>query len=715
MKQPRPADNFSIFYRLGKNFKRRVFKRGFSHKSPFDFFFLIPLSFDFEPPRSKNAVPSGHFFLFSALFSSRFAVKPFVASPKISLKEPPFSIAIEERLGNNFDRRKRPGPPHGSVLSSFVKAGVKMNRVLLLTVLFAALISSSAGLGNEKKSLVIMIDGLRADTCCGAATPNLDALRFGTWADGYKGIWSFEAHALHDTFPNSTPNHVAIATGVFAKKHTVLNNGYKDADNYAAYPTYISRLEKIDPSLNTVFFYNWGEDYWMPLKAKVPYDYTRTFGFGNRLDIHEVDEVISMLDGTSSDQTASDGEFVIQKPWISGSWKAGTDPDAILLYLEGVDPEGHATNFSAFNDKYFSLTTVYDEYVGRLLQAIKSRPKFKEEDWQIVVVSDHGGIKRTHGVIGCNNCYTMPLLVTFKDGSVTDQTVRGLSNGAFDSTRSGQILGQASTADPAAYALLHMTGEVPQELDGRIRPAAPVPENDLTRGILRYDSFNQASEKYAPVGNVAFGVPNGQVGGCLRIADFDSWLPLTAPGELDFTDDGDFTWTLWIKTDDQEHGFLPILGNKNWDNGKNIGFQLAANYGGVQDGRAVNSVEWSLGNGTDRCDLKELELVYGEWNFLAVTLNRGGSAFLYVGHENGRLGFIACDARELGPTQTPFGWNLGQDGRGGYHAIDTKKRSGFPGSVDELAAWNRALSIDEVREAFQRGLENRPLSAADIP
>lgn len=590
-----------------------------------------------------------------------------------------------------------------------------MNRTFLLTAVYAALIASCAVFGGEKKSLVIMIDGLRADTCYGAATPNLDTLRFGTWADGYKGIWSFEAHALHDTFPNSTPNHVAIATGVFAQKHTVLNNGFKDADNYAAYPTYISRLEKIDPSLNTAFFYNWGEDYWMPLKAKVPYDYTRTFGFGNKLDIHEVDEVISMLDGTSTDQNASAGEFAIQKPWISGAWKAGTDPDAILLYLEGVDPEGHATNFSVFNDKYFELTAVYDDYVGRLLRTIKSRPNFEKEDWQIVVVSDHGGIKRTHGVVGCNNCYTMPLLISFKADSVTDRTVRGLSDGAFDSARSGQIVEQASTADPAACALLHMAGEVPPELDGRVRPAVPVAANDLSNGIVRYYSFDRTPEKLAPVGNAAFGGSDGKIGGCLRFTDFDSWLPLTKPGELQFTSDGDFTWTLWVKTDDQEHGFLPILGNKNWDDGKNPGFQLAANYGGVKDGRAVNSVEWSLGDGSIRCDLKELELVYGEWNFLAVTLNRAGSAFLYVGHENGRLGFIACDARDLGTTETAFGWNLGQDGRGAYHAIDTKARSGFPGGFDELALWNRALTIDEVREAFDRGLDNRPLNSDDLP
>ena len=55
---------------------------------------------------------------------------------------------------------------------------------VILILLLTAAVTAHAG---EKKALLIMLDGARADVLLSANVPNMDSLRLGNWADGYKG------------------------------------------------------------------------------------------------------------------------------------------------------------------------------------------------------------------------------------------------------------------------------------------------------------------------------------------------------------------------------------------------------------------------------------------------------------------------------------------------------------------------------------------------
>lgn len=576
------------------------------------------------------------------------------------------------------------------------------NRVLYCILCLCCF--TGVGFADEltKKSLVIMIDGMRSDALYNAVTPNIDSIINETWADGYSTSWTYGATTLG--VPSSTTNHVSIATGVAPAKHLVTNNGVSTADNYTAYPTYISRLEEANAALNTAFFYCWYEDFWMPDKAKTAFDYSRTRGFSASYDKDLVAEAVSMINGTSTNQTASVGTWtgVANNPggWQTGSWTAGTDPDAIMLYIEGVDPIGHGSGFSAFNAPYVAGITAYDNYVGQLLSAIKSRSTFDQEDWQIVIVSDHGGIGGAHGVTGCNNCETIPLIATSR------------------TMASGEMAGTATSADPAAYVLNHMLGTTNEtmantlNMDGQLRSVKAAAPVALDANLLHYYAFDgdltdSVGTNHAEAKNVA-GYSNpvqqaaGNTGGAAKL-EIGNYLSLGNPTDMQFGENGDFTFTLWINTDSTQT-FLPILGNKNWANGSNQGVQLAANYA------AANAMEWNLGNGSSRHDLKELNTLPGEWNFISVTADRDGNTFLYVGHADGTLAFIADGISALGDITAHmeaagYTWNIGQDGTGAYNRVGTSTLSGFPGLVDDLGVWGRSLTTDEVNLVFQRGLE----------
>lgn len=71
--------------------------------------------------------------------------------------------------------------------------------------------------------------------------------------------------------------------------------------------------------------------------------------------------------------------------------------DAIFGILEYTDSAGHAYGYKTAIDKYMDAVrnAEYDTY--RLICAIESRATYADEDWLIIVMSDHGGVYRNHG------------------------------------------------------------------------------------------------------------------------------------------------------------------------------------------------------------------------------------------------------------------------------------------------------------------------------
>ena len=99
--------------------------------------------------------------------------------------------------------------------------------LLIVLTLFAGTLRA-----DEKKCLLVMLDGTRADALLSASTPNIDSVRLGTWAPGYQSAYSFEAYTSLDAPPSSATNHVAILTGVTATKNGCYNNGQTASAKY---------------------------------------------------------------------------------------------------------------------------------------------------------------------------------------------------------------------------------------------------------------------------------------------------------------------------------------------------------------------------------------------------------------------------------------------------------------------------------------------------
>ena len=228
-----------------------------------------------------------------------------------------------------------------------------MSRVIFLfltLILPLGLISQ-----NAKKVLVIGIDGCRSDVLEGANTPNIDNLI----DDGI-----FSPDALNDDITISGPGWSAILCGVWSNKHGVVNNNF-NGSNYENFPPFFKYINDFNPDLNTISICNWS-----PINDFINGDHA--------------DEIINV---------GTDLEVATQ----AKNYLSDEDPDVVFLHFDNVDHAGHAYGFSIDSPEYVASIEGVDTFVGSVIQAMVERPNFNEEDWIIIVTTDHGGNGFGHG------------------------------------------------------------------------------------------------------------------------------------------------------------------------------------------------------------------------------------------------------------------------------------------------------------------------------
>lgn len=222
---------------------------------------------------------------------------------------------------------------------------------------------------KKPKVLMIGIDGCRFDAILysqakllkekiksGAYSDQCDVLdRKGTKADTASGSgWS------------------TILTGVWADRHRVLGNDFKNNDLQNC-PSILQLLQKKKPQLNGLALVTW-----KPIKE---------FICKNQDGCHLV------LDGDlkgykeADKQMATAAVNVLQKK----------DPDLLFIYFGHTDSVGHGYGFHPKSPKYTNGIEEVDGHLRRVFNALQNRSTIAEEDWLTLIFTDHGGQGRGHG------------------------------------------------------------------------------------------------------------------------------------------------------------------------------------------------------------------------------------------------------------------------------------------------------------------------------
>ncbi len=544
------------------------------------------------------------------------------------------------------------------------------------TGLFALLlpaVATAAVPQPARKSLVICLDGMRADGLADADAPRLHALMDGHWRPGYRCASTYMAQNIKDAPTVSGPNHTTIYTGVTAALHHVVKN---DDRQMAAvrYPDYFALLKRANPKLATARLATWMSDAQVPSGAD-DVDAGPAKMEVNAKDALMVDRAIGMIAGTYGDDR----------------WAKGRDVDALLLFLDNPDHAGHTSGFGPSNPKYLAALHVLDAQVAEVLDAVVARPTFANEDWQVLITTDHGGYHTNHGGTEAE-CYGIPLVICSREAA------------------QGTLAGVPSLVDVVPTILTHMgvspaqtfqtTDGQPYHLPGHPRgDAVRPPEQPLKRtdGLLAHVSFDgnlTDDSAAATLKPAARGVPtfvDGKFGKAIHLTPEGGHVTLAPAGALPIGR-GDCTIAFWYRATGEQARDPVILGNKDWASRDNPGLLFTASVGQGKSDVGLNLASAATG----RHDVYRIDVTPGQWWLIAGVIRHDGCATLYAGGPDGRLQFISNDATRLGDFTGPLPLNLGQDGTGRYAA-------GLAADVDDLSIWSRALSLADIRQMYDGG------------
>ncbi len=259
-----------------------------------------------------------------------------------------------------------------------------MKRLLLL-LLCVPLI----GFGQAtKKVLIIGIDGCRADALELANTPAIDNLI----SNG-----TFSPDALNDDITISGPGWSAILCGVWSDKHLSVDNSFVGTD-YTNYPPLFKHIEDFNSDLNTVSICNWN-----PINDYIVQNHA-DFKLNVSSDLEVSNEAINYL--------------------------SSNDPDCMFLHFDDVDHAGHADGFSPNVSQYITAIEGVDSYISPIIQSISQRPNYANEDWLILITTDHGGLGTSHGG---NSIEEQNVFVIASGNTITQEVIRKDSSLIFDS------------------------------------------------------------------------------------------------------------------------------------------------------------------------------------------------------------------------------------------------------------------------------------------
>jgi hypothetical protein len=325
---------------------------------------------------------------------------------------------------------------------------------LLATALPFLLIASLEA--KERKVLTIAMDGVRPDALAAANTPNIDSLLNGSFfgTAGPSGIFSMTAQAERLTF--SGPGWGAYMTGLHVDRHGADTNGFEHV--VPGTTDWFVPLEAYEPGLSTHRVLTWqiASDSF-PSGA----DTVDNYEYSNNGDQLMTNRVTQLMQDPAS--------------------------DAVMMFYSDTDTAGHTCGFSPTAACYISAIEKVDGQIGQILTAMHSRPTFANEDWLVVITSDHGGLGTEHA-----------------GGLPEERTIPFIVAGPLATT----VLPQANPrqVDVAATVLTYFGAPIPSNYDGHavgLTPAGPavsaLGQNLVFNGDAEYNrGFNSnTTQQYA--------------------------------------------------------------------------------------------------------------------------------------------------------------------------------------------------------------------------
>jgi len=235
---------------------------------------------------------------------------------------------------------------------------------------------------RQKKVVFIIADGIPADVVERVHTPNLNMIaKEGKYMRAYV---SGEKDTYSETPTISAVGYNSLLTGTWVNKHNVCDNDIKDPDyNYWN----IFRFFKQQyPGKKTAIYSSWTDN-----RTKLIGDSVDAAGNMHpdfHADGYELDTVNFPHDKQRDFMHKIDET-------VTAAASAGIKndaPDLSWIYLEYTDDIGHMYGDGKQLDDAVSMM---DAQIGKIWNAVQYREKHFNEEWLIIITTDHGRDEQT--------------------------------------------------------------------------------------------------------------------------------------------------------------------------------------------------------------------------------------------------------------------------------------------------------------------------------
>ncbi len=227
-----------------------------------------------------------------------------------------------------------------------------------------------------KKVIFLGFDGYRADAIANVKDDPQSAIMYVKSLGGLYHAYAGGIPGESEQATSTAPGWASMLTGGWSLFHGINDNGqYKNGNE-----TFLTTLAK--QGHNASFTASWREhtslsyrpDIVQSIKQNIPVEYN-----------HEIDDMATYYQVLKYVSKAKGQEKTAKE-----------DPDVIFFTFEFTDHNGHLYGFGN-NKNYYQGSLDANKYGYDIIKTIEARDTYAQEDWLILISTDHGGTGHTHG------------------------------------------------------------------------------------------------------------------------------------------------------------------------------------------------------------------------------------------------------------------------------------------------------------------------------
>ncbi len=222
----------------------------------------------------------------------------------------------------------------------------------------------SSDIPMKRKVLMIVVDGMSGPEIKKIQPPFMTKM-----LQHSKYSWK----AMADLETTDAATWESLMTGYSVSKHQIRDSSFEvntsEEEDWEdkvvpAYPTFLKRINAKKPAMKT-----YAASPWQKLNEKV---------------LANVDKLVNAAD----DEEVKDSTIAqLQKG----------NSDLLIADFHEVNMAGRTDGFSANSVGYKKAVLKVDDYVKDLVEAVKKRPDYKDEQWLVILTSNHGGTGKRYG------------------------------------------------------------------------------------------------------------------------------------------------------------------------------------------------------------------------------------------------------------------------------------------------------------------------------